>query len=136
MNEKFRSLCRDFGSENVGMMTGDASVNPTAPLLCCPAEILANIALAHGAQTGFRAVVMDEFHYCSDPDRGGAWQVPPLTMPSARFLLMSAMLGPTEFFERELAWLTGAPAVTVRSEVRPYVMPSWFEARWRCQEIR
>jgi superfamily II RNA helicase len=125
VNEKFLSLCRDFGPENVGMMTGDASVNPTAPLLCCTAEILANIALAHGAQSGFRAVVMDEFHYYSDPDRGGAWQVPLLTMPAARFLLMSATLGPTEFFERELARLTGAPAVTVRSEVRP--VPLEFE---------
>jgi hypothetical protein len=125
VNEKFLSLCRDFGPENVGMMTGDASVNPTAPLLCCTAEILANIALAHGAQSGFRAVVMDEFHYYSDPDRGGAWQVPLLTMPSARFLLMSATLGPTEFFERELERLTGAPAVTVRSEVRP--VPLEFE---------
>ena len=125
VNEKFLSLCRDFGPENVGMMTGDASVNPTAPLLCCTAEILANIALAHGTQTGFRAVVMDEFHYYSDPDRGGAWQVPLLTMPSARFLLMSATLGPTEFFERELERLTGAPAVTVRSEVRP--VPLEFE---------
>jgi Domain of unknown function (DUF3516)/DEAD/DEAH box helicase len=125
VNEKFLALCRDFGPENVGMMTGDASVNPKAPLLCCTAEILANIALAHGAQSGFRAVVMDEFHYYSDPDRGGAWQVPLLTMPSARFLLMSATLGPTEFFERELARLTGAPAVTVRSEVRP--VPLEFE---------
>jgi hypothetical protein len=125
VNEKFLSLCRDFGPENVGMMTGDASVNPTAPLLCCTAEILANMALAHGAQSGFSAVVMDEFHYYSDPERGGAWQVPLLTMPLSRFLLMSATLGPTEFFERELTRLTGAPAVTVRSEVRP--VPLEFE---------
>ena len=125
VNEKFLSLCRDFGPENVGMMTGDASVNPAAPLLCCTAEILANLALAHGAHCDFRAVVMDEFHYYSDPDRGSAWQVPLLTMPSARFLLMSATLGPTEFFERELERLTGAPAVTVRSDVRP--VPLEFE---------
>ena len=48
VNEKFLSLCRDFGPENVGMMTGDASVNPRAPVLCCTAEILANIALHRG----------------------------------------------------------------------------------------
>src|SRR5882724_3053416 len=48
VNEKFLSLCRDFGPENVGMMTGDASVNPRAPILCCTAEILANIALHRG----------------------------------------------------------------------------------------
>ena len=125
VNEKFLSLCRDFGPENVGMMTGDASVNPHAPVLCCTAEILANMALAHGEKADLRAVVMDEFHYYSDPDRGYAWQVPLLTMPQARFLLMSATLGPTEFFERELTRLTGAPAVTVRSDVRP--VPLEFE---------
>lgn len=125
VNEKFLSLCRDFGPENVGMMTGDASVNPTAPILCCTAEILANIALHRGAESDIRAVIMDEFHYYSDRERGFAWQVPLLTMPRARFLLMSATLGRTEFFEREMTRLTGAPSVTVRSDRRP--VPLEFE---------
>src|SRR4051812_16419368 len=109
VNEKFLALCRDFGPENVGMMTGDASVNPRAPVLCCTAEILANIALHRGDRSDIRAVIMDEFHYYSDPERGYAWQVPLLTMPHARFLLMSATLGSTEFFERGLERLTGVP---------------------------
>ena len=126
VNEKFFALCRDFGPENVGMMTGDASVNLDAPVLCCTAEILANIALAGGPRAlAVKAVIMDEFHYYSDADRGTAWQVPLLTLPGAQFLLMSATLGPTEFFERELARVTGAPAVTVRSETRP--VPLEFE---------
>ena len=125
VNEKFLALCRDFGPEHVGMMTGDASVNPLAPILCCTAEILANMALARGTQAGFGAVIMDEFHYYADLERGTAWQVPLLTLAPARFLLMSATLGPTEFFERELARLTGVPAVTVRSDVRP--VPLEFE---------
>jgi superfamily II RNA helicase len=125
VNEKFLALCRDFGPENVGMMTGDASVNPTAPVLCCTAEILANIALHRGARTDFRAVIMDEFHYYSDVERGTAWQVPLLTLAGARFLLMSATLGGTGFIEEVLARLTGAPAVTVRSEHRP--VPLEFE---------
>ena len=102
VNEKFLALCRDFGPENVGMMTGDASVNPGAPVLCCTAEILANMALALGEACDLRAVIMDEFHYYSDADRGVAWQVPLLTLPRARFLLMSATLGSTAFFEAEL----------------------------------
>ncbi len=125
VNEKFLSLCRDFGPENVGMMTGDASVNPQAPVLCCTAEILANIALHRGDRSDIRAVVMDEFHYYSDPERGYAWQAPLLTMPQARFLLMSATLGSTEFFEKDLERLTGAPGVTVRSTRRP--VPLEFE---------
>ncbi len=119
VNEKFLSLCRDFGPENVGMMTGDASVNPRAPILCCTAEILANIALHRGEESDIRAVIMDEFHYYSDAERGYAWQVPLLTMGRARFLLMSATLGATEFFEKEMTRLTGVPSITVRSDRRP-----------------
>jgi superfamily II RNA helicase len=125
VNEKFLALCRDFGPENVGMMTGDASVNPRAPILCCTAEILANIALHRGASSDLRAVIMDEFHYYSDAERGTAWQVPLLTMPNARFLLMSATLGNTEFFERDVTRVTRAPTVTVRSDRRP--VPLEFE---------
>ena len=125
VNEKFLSLCRDFGPENVGMMTGDASVNPQAPVLCCTAEILANIALHRGEHAEIGAVIMDEFHYYSDAERGYAWQVPLLTLPQTRFLLMSATLGSTEFFEREMTRLTGAPSLTVRSDRRP--IPLSFE---------
>jgi superfamily II RNA helicase len=126
VNEKFLSLCRDFGPDNVGMMTGDASVNLDAPVLCCTAEILANIALAGGERAdAIGAVIMDEFHYYSDQSRGTAWQVPLLLMPRARFLLMSATLGPTDFIERELTRVTKAPAVTVRSDRRP--VPLNFE---------
>ncbi len=125
VNEKFLSLCRDFGPDNVGMMTGDASVNPTAPVLCCTAEILANIALHRGAESDIKAVIMDEFHYYSDAERGYAWQVPLLTIPGARFLLMSATLGATEFFEKEMTRVTGAPSVTIRSDCRP--VPLEFE---------
>ncbi len=125
VNEKFLSLCRDFGPDNVGMMTGDASVNPRAKVLCCTAEILANIALHRGHESDIRAVIMDEFHYYSDRERGYAWQVPLLTMPGARFLLMSATLSATTFFEEELARLTGIDSVTVRGDRRP--VPLEFE---------
>ncbi len=125
VNEKFLSLCRDFGPEHVGMMTGDASVNPRAPVLCCTAEILANIALTRGEHAEVAAVIMDEFHYYSDAERGYAWQAPLLTMPQSRFLLMSATLGSTDFFERELTRLTGVPSLTVRSDRRP--VPLAFE---------
>jgi superfamily II RNA helicase len=95
VNEKWLALCRDFGPENVGLSTGDATINRDAPVLCCTAEILANIALREGSETPFTEVIMDEFHYYSDRDRGVAWQVPLLCLPRARFLLMSATLGET-----------------------------------------
>ena len=42
-SEKFFALCSDFGAENVGMLTGDASINPDASVICCTAEVLANL---------------------------------------------------------------------------------------------
>ncbi len=119
VNEKFMALCREFGPDNVGLSTGDASVNRNAPILCCTAEILANIALREGAAANVQDVVMDEFHYYADRERGVAWQVPLLTLPQTRFLLMSATLGDTTFFEAELTRLTGRPTVSVISTDRP-----------------
>ena len=119
VNEKFMALCREFGPDNVGLSTGDASVNRDAPILCCTAEILANIALREGAAAKVQDVVMDEFHYYSDRERGVAWQVPLLTLPQTRFLLMSATLGDTNFFETELTRLTGRPTLAVTSSDRP-----------------
>ncbi|MCU0780365.1 MAG: DEAD/DEAH box helicase, partial [Akkermansiaceae bacterium] len=118
-NEKFLALCRIFGAEQVGMITGDATVNATAPVICCTAEILANQALREGAETPVDAVIMDEFHYYADPERGSAWQIPLLTLPRARFLLMSATFGDSALFSRALTELTGAPTVLVRSDHRP-----------------
>jgi hypothetical protein len=119
VNEKFMALCREFGPDNVGLSTGDASVNRDAPILCCTAEILANIALREGAAANVQEVVMDEFHYYADRERGVAWQVPLLTLPQTRFLLMSATLGDTTFFEEELTRLNGRPTVGVSSTDRP-----------------
>ncbi|HNQ89200.1 MAG TPA: DUF3516 domain-containing protein [Verrucomicrobiota bacterium] len=119
VNEKFLALCREFGPDNVGMCTGDATVNRDAPILCCTAEILANMALRQGARAPFGEVIMDEFHYYADRERGVAWQVPLLTLPQARFLLMSATLGDTRFFEEELTALNRRPTVVVHSALRP-----------------
>jgi superfamily II RNA helicase len=127
VSEKFFELCRTFGSEHVGMMTGDGSVNADAPIICCTAEILANWALRAGADTPVDVVIADEFHFYADPQRGWAWQIPLLEMPRAQFLLMSATLGPTRFFEDDLARRTGRKTSLVTSAQRP--VPLDFEYR-------
>ena len=119
VNEKFFDLCNQLGAENVGMMTGDAAVNAKAPIVCCTAEVLAQTALRDGAYAEVDSVVMDEFHYYSDPDRGVAWQVPLLTLPQARFLLMSATLGDVSAFEERIPEVSGGEVVTVSSAKRP-----------------
>src|SRR6201999_3056109 len=119
VSEKFFALCEVFGPASVGMMTGDASVNPKAPIICCTAEVLASIALRDGADADVGQVVMDEFHYYADPDRGWAWQVPLIELPDAQFLLMSATLGDVTRFEEDLTRRTGRPTTVVRSAERP-----------------
>ncbi len=119
VSEKFFALCEAFGPANVGMMTGDASVNAAAPIICCTAEILANIALRDGEAADAGQVVMDEFHYYADPDRGWAWQVPLIELTRAQFVLMSATLGDVSRFERDLRRRTGRPVAVIRSTERP-----------------
>ena len=133
VSEKFFDLCAAFGPSQVGMMTGDASVNSEAPIICCTAEVLANIALRDGAEADLGQVVMDEFHFYADPERGWAWQVPLLELPRVQFLLMSATLGDMSRFEADLTRRTGRPTAVIHSAERPvplvfsYVVQSLHE---------
>ncbi|TFV81014.1 DUF3516 domain-containing protein [Microbacterium sp. dk485] len=119
VSEKFFALAEIFGAENVGMVTGDSSVNPDAPIICCTAEILANLALRQGPDAAVDQVVMDEFHYYGDADRGWAWQVPLLLLPRAQFLLMSATLGDVTAIADDLQRRTGRPTARVTGVERP-----------------
>ncbi|WP_101947400.1 RNA helicase [Mycobacterium sp. 3519A] len=119
VSEKFFALCDVFGAANVGMLTGDAAVNAGAPIIACTAEVLANIALREGADAPIGLVVMDEFHFYGDPDRGWAWQVPLLELPKAQFLLMSATLGDVTFLRNDLTRRTGRPTALVANAERP-----------------
>ncbi len=119
VSERFFALCEVFGADNVGMLTGDAAVNPDAPIICCTAEILANIALREGRAADVGLVVMDEFHFYAEPDRGWAWQVPLLELLDAQFLLMSATLGDVSFFVGDLRRRTGREVAVVDDAERP-----------------
>ncbi|MFF2275685.1 DEAD/DEAH box helicase [Agromyces sp. NPDC058126] len=119
VSEKFFQLVEVFGAQNVGMVTGDSSVNSDAPIICCTAEILANLALRHGADAEVDQVVMDEFHFYGDSDRGWAWQVPLITLPRVQFVLMSATLGDVDAIADDLARRTGRPTAQVTGVERP-----------------
>jgi superfamily II RNA helicase len=119
VSEKFFALCDTFGAEDVGMLTGDASVNADAQIICCTAEILANLALRQGKNLDVGLVVMDEFHYYADPDRGWAWQVPLIELPQAQFVLMSATLGDVTRFKDDLIRRTGRDTAVITSAERP-----------------
>ena len=119
VSEKFFALVDIFGAENVGMVTGDSSVNAEAPIICCTAEILANLALRHGTDAPVDQVVMDEFHFYSDPERGWAWQVPLLTLPGVQFILMSATLGDVEWLAADLSKRNSRETAVVTGVDRP-----------------
>ncbi len=126
VSEKFFTLCGIFGAANVGMLTGDASVNAGAPVVCCTAEVLANIALREGARADVGQVVMDEFHFYADGQRGWAWQVPLLCLPHAQFLLMSATLGDMTKITEDLTRRTGRETAVIDDAERPVPLTySW-----------
>ncbi|WP_210492444.1 DEAD/DEAH box helicase [Patulibacter sp. SYSU D01012] len=128
VSEKFFALCEVFGAENVGMLTGDAAVNADAPIICCTAEVLANIALREGPRADVGQVVMDEFHFYADGQRGWAWQVPILQLPQAQFLLMSATLGDVSRISADMTRRTGRETVLVDDAERPVPLNySWSE---------
>ncbi len=94
--------------------------------------MLANIALRDGAAADVGQVVMDEFHFYADPDRGWAWQVPLIELPQAQFVLMSATLGDVSRFEADLTRRTGRPTAVVRSAERPVPLVFSYVDRRRC----
>src|SRR6185312_13777863 len=126
VSEKFFALCAAFGAHNVGMLTGDASVNPDAPIICCTAEVLANIALREGPGADVGLVVMDEFHFYADPQRGWAWQVPLLELTRTQFVLMSATLGDVGEIAADLTRRNGRETAIVDDAERPVPLSfSW-----------
>ena len=127
VSEKFFSLCKTLGADRVGLATGDATVHSDAPVLCCTAEVLAQLALRREPSIQQADIAMDEFHYYADKDRGMAWQTPLLTLPDARFLLLSATLGDTTAIAAQLRALTGREVALVVASQRP--VPLQFEYR-------
>lgn len=126
VSEKFFDLVEVFGAADVGMLTGDVAVNADAPVICCTAEVLANIALREGSAADVGMVVMDEFHFYGEPGRGWAWQVPLIELPQAQFLLMSATLGDTTDLAADLTRRNGRDTTTVDQAERPVPLDfSW-----------
>lgn len=129
VSEKFFALCDLFGAKNVGMLTGDASINRDAPILCCTAEILSNICLRQAENAPVDVVIMDEFHYFADRDRGIAWQVPLLILRDVQYLLMSATLGDVSEIKSGIEAQTGRELTVVRSVERPVPLDFSYSER-------
>ncbi len=119
-NQKFADLARRHGAHNVGLLTGDNSINGDAPIVVMTTEVLRNMIYAgSGALAGLRFVVLDEVHYLQDTYRGPVWEEVIIHLPETVSLVcLSATVSNAE----ELAdWLTTVrgPTRLVLEEDRP-----------------
>jgi ATP-dependent RNA helicase HelY len=119
-NQKYADLCRRYGADKVGLLTGDNSVNSEAPVVVMTTEVLRNMLYA-GSQTllGLGYVVMDEVHYLSDRFRGAVWEEVIIHLPeSVTLVSLSATVSNAEEFGDWLDTVRGDTEVIV-SEHRP-----------------
>jgi len=119
-NQKFQDLSAMFGDENVGLLTGDTSINSEAAIVIMTTEVLRNmIYSASSTLTDLRYVVMDEVHYLADRFRGAVWEEILIHLPeSIQVAALSATVSNAEEFGDWLQTVRGEMKVIV-SETRP-----------------
>lgn len=122
-NSKHREFSQIFGSENVGILTGDRKERPDAPLIIGTTEILRNQlydAMMEGRDIPVDLAILDEAHYLNDPDRGVVWEELLIYLPKrVRLLLLSATIGNSQEIRHWLEEIRGAACQVVQSEKRP-----------------
>lgn len=119
-NQKFNDLSERYGPENVGLLTGDNSINGDAPVVVMTTEVLRNMLYA-GSRTlsGLGFVVMDEVHYLADRSRGAVWEEVIIHLPeSVAVVSLSATVSNAEEFGEWLGTVRGE-TVTIVEEKRP-----------------
>ena len=123
-NQKFQEFSAQYGAENVGLLTGDTSINAEAPVVVMTTEVLRNMLYADSdTLTGLAYVVMDEVHYLADRFRGAVWEEVIIHLPSeVAVISLSATVSNAEEFGAWLGTVRGDTAVVV-SEHRP--VPLW-----------
>src|SRR5438270_8749870 len=123
-NQKFSDLVARHGAANVGLLTGDNTVNGEAPIVVMTTEVLRNMLYAgSGTLSGLGYVVMDEVHYLADRFRGAVWEEVIIHLPeSVRLVALSATVSNVEEFGDWLDDLRGGVTVIV-DEHRP--VPLW-----------
>jgi superfamily II RNA helicase len=132
-NSKYTEFAKEFGTENVGILTGDRKENSSAPLIVGTTEIYRNQifdSLRSGEQVDTDFVILDEAHYLADEDRGHVWEEAIiLTPPRIRILLLSATIGNAEEFADWIAEVRGTKVRVInRAGDRPVELRGAFLA--------
>jgi len=130
-NQKYKEFCERFGSELVGIFTGDIKFNPTAQILICTAEILRNMLYNDYSNKKenqqflditideIDTVIMDEIHYINDNDRGLVWEETLILLPkSINLIMMSATIHKAEEFAGWIGKLKEKPINLIQKSGR------------------
>ncbi|MGA2836068.1 MAG: DEAD/DEAH box helicase [Acidimicrobiales bacterium] len=122
-NQKFAELAGRYGAHRVGLLTGDVSHQPRAPVVVMTTEVLRNMLFARSSLLDdLHVVVLDEVHYLQDPYRGSVWEeVLVLTPPGVAFVSLSATVNNARDFGRWLTSVRGPTRVVVETH-RPVTL--------------
>ena len=119
-NQKYKDFSEYFGAENVGLLTGDIVINPTAPVRIMTTEIYRNMVMTKDKDIDQVAyVVFDEVHYINDIERGYVWEESIIYSPeNIRFLCLSATIPNAQEFANWIQAIKGHTVETVYHTVR------------------
>ncbi|WIK58975.1 DEAD/DEAH box helicase [Actinotignum urinale] len=129
-NQKYNELVRDIGEENVGLLTGDQSINREAQILVVTTEVLRNMIL-HASEdlVDIGYAVLDEVHFLADRERGPVWEETIMSLPShIRLVSLSATIANLEELTEWMRSIRGATEVVV-STVRPVPLSHFASVR-------
>jgi len=126
-NQKYHDLCRLHGSENVGLLTGDTSINGDAPIVVMTTEVLRNMIYAESdALKRLAWVVLDEVHYLQDTYRGSVWEEVIIHLPpSVRLVCLSATVSNADELAEWIRVVRGPTKVVVETK-RPVELQNWY----------
>ncbi len=134
-NQKYGELVAAYGEEHVGLLTGDTTLRPRAPVVVMTTEVLRNMLLAGSdLLEGLHTVVLDEVHFIQDRYRGGVWEeVLVLSPPEIRFVCLSATVNNADELGGWLHSVRGDTTVIVERQ-RPIVLRHHFAVHRREDE--
>ena len=132
-NSKYTEFSLEFGSKNVGILTGDRKENTNAPIIVGTTEIYRNQlfdALREGDQVNTDFVILDEAHYLSDEERGHVWEEAIiLSPPRIRLLLLSATVGRADEFAAWIEDIRGGKVRVIKAGPRPVELRAAYISR-------
>lgn len=135
-NQKFGDFCRVWGHERVGLLTGDVTVNTGAPVRVMTTEVLRNMLLqSPEGLDGVQAVVLDEFHYLGDAERGRVWEEIVILLPrEIQLVALSATMSNAEQMRAWMGRVHGETAL-VASEARPVPLEIYYYHQNRLHRV-